>query len=134
MILEAHPDRPEKGIRAIGYWRPSQASIEAHPQFYRKAHLLALPDPRDHVEPNWDPEQRRLIAMYLKEGVQKFAWRGMSCCRICGIRNGSTCLTDGTFVWPQGFAHYIEEHGVRPPEEFVRHAMQTIQGALRDRC
>ncbi len=38
---------------------------------------------------------------------------------------GSMCLTDGTYGWPQGFAHYVEAHGVRPPEEFVRHVYAT---------
>ena len=28
-------------------------------------------------------------------------------------------LTDGRWVWPQGFAHYVEVHGVRPPQAFL---------------
>jgi hypothetical protein len=41
---------------------------------------------------------------------------------------GSTCRSDGTFVWPEGFAHYLEEHAVRPPQEFIQHA---LDGARR---
>lgn len=41
---------------------------------------------------------------------------------------GTTCSSDGTFVWPEGFAHYLEEHAVRPPQEFVQHA---LDGARR---
>jgi hypothetical protein len=36
---------------------------------------------------------------------------------------GLNDLTDGTFIWPEGFAHYLEKHAVRPPEEFVKHVL-----------
>ncbi len=39
---------------------------------------------------------------------------------------GSTCLSDGHFIWPVGLAHYVDKHLVRPPEEFVRHALQQL--------
>jgi hypothetical protein len=49
-------------------------------------------------------------------------FKGHSTCRLCGIENGATefCLTlkKTTWVWPQGLAHYIKEHGVRPPKAF----------------
>jgi hypothetical protein len=32
-------------------------------------------------------------------------------------------MTDGTYNWPQGFEHYITEHGVRPPTEFIAHCL-----------
>ena len=57
----------------------------------------------------------------------KFKWRGYSTCRICGLSpNGSTCIADDTFVWPEGFAHYIEEHSVRPPQEFIDHVKRKV--------
>ena len=34
---------------------------------------------------------------------------------------GSRCLTDGTWSWPEGLAHYITVHDVRLPDEFVDH-------------
>ena len=34
---------------------------------------------------------------------------------------GRTDLTDGTFVWPDGLAHYVERHDVRLPEQFAAH-------------
>lgn len=36
---------------------------------------------------------------------------------------GGNDLTDGTFIWPEGFAHYLEKHAVRPPEAFVKHVL-----------
>jgi hypothetical protein len=41
-------------------------------------------------------------------------------CNMTG--NGSRDLTDGTWVWPEGLAHYITTHDVILPDEFVEHA------------
>lgn len=43
---------------------------------------------------------------------------------------GCTTLTDGKYVWPEGLAHYISEHSVCPPEEFVKHSLENLR-ALR---
>lgn len=52
---------------------------------------------------------------------------GHAHCRVCGALNGSLELTDGTFSWPEGLAHYLEEHGVRLPPRFVEHARRTTE-------
>ena len=39
---------------------------------------------------------------------------------------GSHDMTDGTFIWPEGFAHYLEVHAVRPPAEFVNHVLKLV--------
>jgi hypothetical protein len=36
---------------------------------------------------------------------------------------GSGELSDGRYVWPEGLAHYVAEHGVRLPNEFVHHVL-----------
>lgn len=109
MILQKHPDDyPEvRGMKALGYW-----VNDHHPD---------LPDPKDFVDFDWDPSEKALVIGYLENGKLAMGWRGWSICRICGIRNGSVCLADGDYVWPEGFAHYLKEHGVRPPAEFVEH-------------
>ena len=43
---------------------------------------------------------------------------------------GCCTLTDGTYVWPEGLAHYVSEHAVRPPEGFIKHALKNLR-ALR---
>ena len=43
---------------------------------------------------------------------------------------GCCTLTDGTYVWPEGLAHYVSEHAVRPPEDFIKHALANLR-ALR---
>jgi hypothetical protein len=51
---------------------------------------------------------------------------GYSTCRICGdYRNGDRELTDGVYLWPQGLAHYVREHQVRLPSQFLDHVRDT---------
>jgi hypothetical protein len=36
---------------------------------------------------------------------------------------GSSDLTDGTWLWPEGLAHYVRKHDVVLPEEFIAHVV-----------
>ncbi|QRE00201.1 hypothetical protein [Burkholderia phage BCSR5] len=49
-------------------------------------------------------------------------YRGSSDCRCCRQRNGSREYVfrfEGIkWVWPEGYRHYIEEHGVEPDASF----------------
>jgi hypothetical protein len=51
-------------------------------------------------------------------------WKGYSPCRICELANGSVSyrlqIGDITFTWPEGYIHYIRDHGVRPDPDFER--------------
>lgn len=51
------------------------------------------------------------------------AWRGHSWCRFSckNDQNGYRDFSDGYYLWPEGFGHYIEVHDLKPPEEFIRH-------------
>jgi hypothetical protein len=120
MILPHHPNRKNKPEKAIGYW-----SDDVKPQ--------------DFVE-SWDEAQRNAVVIYLGRGNKTlYRWRGISRCRFCGISNGSQCITDGTYVWPSGFAHYLLEHGVKPDAEFVDHInsnpvrKETVKARARPR-
>lgn len=100
---------------AIGYWHsPTQD----------------LPDPGAFVDHSWDAAERDMVAEYLKKGVTLMQYRGFSWCRFkCGITtNGTKDFSDGTYVWPEGLAHYVEEHCVRLPEEFIEHVKQHQEG------
>jgi hypothetical protein len=91
----------------VGYWLGPQA--------------VGWPDPGRFVDPLWDAEERQDVASYLRRGVFARAMMGYSTCRFCGRRNGSVELSDGVYVWPEGLGHYVEEHDVRLPDEFVDH-------------
>ena len=86
--------------------------------------------------------QRRSLAHYLESGATFEQYRGYAWCRfVCGAstesgawaptvevraqtdtRLGSQDLTDGTWVWPEGLAHYVREHSIVLPAEFMEHA------------
>ena len=94
-----------KELIHVGYWKC----------YYKPD----LPDPHDFIDKSWDHKEKSLIIKFLKNGKVKDAWMGSSECRICGIRNGSECLINGNYVYPSGYVHYIEEHNVKPPQQFI---------------
>lgn len=52
---------------------------------------------------------------------------GSSRCRICSCLNGCRDLTDGYYLWPEGLAHYVLDHSVRLPTEFLKHIDQRVE-------
>jgi hypothetical protein len=110
-----------------------------------------LPHPQPLVDTAWEPERRSQIVRYLRSGIVYATSCGYSYCRLCcrieqGVPaprsevqvrrdasgesilpfipsfNGLEYLCDGVWGWPEGLAHYVEEHGLRLPDEFVAHA------------
>jgi hypothetical protein len=104
-------DKAREPLILIGYWRGPGA-----PRF---------PDPRDFVDPAWGSHERLRVQRYLEGGMVARVYRGMSSCRFCGEHVGHREQTDGTYLWPEGLAHYVAEHNVRLPAEFVHHALGT---------
>ena len=65
-------------------------------------------------------QRRDVVVAYLRSGTVFVAAAGFSVCRVCGILNGNTEMTDGEhFVWPEGLGHYVESHNVRLPAEVL---------------
>jgi len=91
--------------------------------------------PHQIVDLNWRSDQRSSIVDYLRSGKVLATAMGWSSCRFkCGTPDfemGSTDLTDGTWVWPEGLDHYVSRHGIRLPEEFADHANAS---GYRVRC
>lgn len=79
------------------------------------------PDVRGYVDETWDESERLDTVLYLRQGLVARAYLGPSECRFCGRRNGSLELTDFVYLWPEGLAHYVKDHGVRLPVQFVEH-------------
>jgi hypothetical protein len=75
------------------------------------------------------PGVRRKLADYLDAGVVDAfnSQLGYSWCRFfCGATRdqmGSRELTDGVWIWPEGLSHYVREHDVILPEDFIAHAL-----------
>jgi hypothetical protein len=113
-------------LRLIGYWDGPFTGE-------------GWPDVRDFIDIDSDVEQRRAVAEYLRSGTAFAFAGGWSNCRVCDIRNGTTELTDGLhFVWPEGLAHYVEEHAVRLPDEVLaiaeRGPAQIVDPAAMERA
>lgn len=93
-----------------------------------------LPDPRDFVGPiGPDDADRAFVVQRLKGAATLTSWRGFSTCRICGKGLGTQCRTfDGTWVFPEKFEHYIEEHGLTLPQEFIDHLKGVPENLLKE--
>jgi hypothetical protein len=72
-------------------------------------------------------EDRLRLARYLDAGMIYEMYLGFSWCRFgCGIdqtRMGTKELSDSRWAWPEGLSHYVREHGVLLPEEFIQEAL-----------
>lgn len=99
-------------LRRLGYWQD-----EMSPEW---------PDPSDFIDPTWQGDERESVSSYLSQATVLFAALGASQCRICGRPNGTLDLTDGVYLWPEGLAHYVDEHAVRLPNEFVTHVLRRL--------
>lgn len=102
-----------RGMKAIGFWTDRSEFTQP----------IGAVDPRTLVDASWDATERARVVAYLKNGVTHETWRGFSYCRFeCGRpshKMGSRDLTDGVYVWPEGYAHYVEDHLVKPPADFI---------------
>lgn len=123
--------------RLIGYWRlegtPYRVGGGERWETFRtekqleewwadaRAEQSRWPDPRQFVDPTWVSSDRLMVADHLERGTLVNVYRGLSPCRFCGRHNGSAEMTDGAYCWPEGLAHYVRDHEVRLPEEFVTH-------------
>jgi hypothetical protein len=95
-------------VRLIGYWRGSNS-----PEW---------PDPAAFVDESWSAHERRFVGEYLTNGQRMpYASAGVSLCRLCGKPNGADEFTDGSYLWPEGLAHYVTDHAVRLPAQVIDH-------------
>ena len=106
---EKEEERPWdfRGRKPVGFWKP--------PSFY--------PDPHDFVNEDWDEAEKQLVLDHIEsdkhERVGCFGWAP---CRMCDkVDNGVYDIWDSEWIWPEGLAHYIREHAVKPPQEFIDH-------------
>jgi hypothetical protein len=99
------------GRKQVGFWNDSPFST--------------FPIPQDFVAPKWNANERDRVLRYLRGGEKDTAYFGISWCRFeCGEHDmGCWDLTDGVWIWPEGFAHYLEKHDVKPPQEFVDYVL-----------
>jgi len=100
-----------KQMKLIGYWITSLRDQVYYP-------------PQEFVL-NSPPEWQALVANYLDNGEVFEVYRGSPWCRFsCGYSNsnmGYRDLSDGYFVWPDNLSHYVRDHNVQLPQDFIQH-------------
>ncbi|CAM9693667.1 unnamed protein product [Choristocarpus tenellus] len=99
------------------------------------------PDPRLFVDESWGSKSVEVAAviLYIKTGYIESFELGYSFCRFgCGLKDevgdtpgmtemGCCTLTDGEYIWPEGYEHYIRRHAVRPPDTFIHRSLENLK-------
>jgi len=81
-----------------------------------------FPDPGTLVKTDFDVNNINQIIYLLENAKTKsFSQMGFSWCRFrCGSENmGNKELTNGKYIWPEGLAHYVKEHKILLPFDFL---------------
>lgn len=77
-----------------------------------------------------DIHQKETLLEYLSLGLIESYEFGYATCRVCGYHcdeMGCCSLSDGIYVWPEGLNHYINEHDIILPKDFINHTQQNIE-------
>ena len=96
--------------------------------------------PDKHIDASWDINERSIVINYLKNAKVKDYYLGWACCRLdckkdikkvgdmynVGLHIGCTDMTDGKYIFPEGYVHYLEIHNVKPPQEFIEHVLNNV--------
>jgi hypothetical protein len=74
-----------------------------------------------------DPAVRASVSHYLDRGAVVAQTLGTVLVdRVSGERIGPyRTLTDGFFVWPSDYGHYVARYGAAAPGELLRRALET---------
>ena len=126
--------------KRIGFWQESAKPSGFSMFFVRGALKEKLPRVEDHIDQQWDPNEQEQVLEYLdgcqfgfhlQRNISVIAEYGTSLCRICECENGSKEYSNSEFTWPEGLAHYIRKHHVRPPQEFIDYVLGKTMAARR---
>jgi hypothetical protein len=85
--------------------------------------VSGLPSLHEAVRPTADPDEANTLN-YLREGVCLAACGGVMADvlnPLSGLMTSPDYLTDGVWLWAGELAHYVAEHHVSLPQEFVAH-------------
>lgn len=100
------------------------AEMDRQNALVRMALNQALAEAQD---PSWKqdkPDEYTAVLAYLGTPERTNQYRGSSYCRVCGRHpNGSQDWFKGPFRYPQGYVHYLMEHGFKPPQEVIYAAL-----------
>jgi hypothetical protein len=107
-----------ENLIAVGFWRRFE-NARSDPE-----------DQRPWPEQGSPRDSHNDVIAFLEAGFVESVEFGYAECRLCGqggATMGCLSLTDGTYVWPEGLAHYLREHSVNLPPEFEKHATRKLE-------
>lgn len=92
--------------------------------FWYSKETPGFPMPVANATP-WEGKNEFLSKLSkIEEKAVIIRYRGWSVCRICSKHNGSTEFNLAGWCWPSGFRHYVEEHNVKPSNEFLNFVLR----------
>lgn len=95
--------------------------------FWSAPGSLSLLDEIDKAhDSSWkiqNPQEYAIVLAYLNTPERTEGYRGWSTCRVCKCPNGSQDWFKGPFRYPQGYVHYLVEHGFKPPQHVIQEAV-----------
>jgi hypothetical protein len=101
----------------IGYW---ESNYEEEKLWIHPKHI------RDFA---YDKQEKEKLVDYLKNGLEYASYLGYSHCRFKDgpddIKMGTSDLTDGHWIWPEGLYIYIDKYNVELPAEFLAHVKKN---------
>lgn len=100
-------------LKRVGFWQ-SQDEPD-----------LPMPVPSTD---NLKHDDREKLCNYIRTAEVVARYKGSSTCRLCGVTNGSTSQSDGKYIWPNGLIHYVYEHHVALPKDFIEHVLNYKHG------
>lgn len=127
-------------LMRVGFWPeiPDGPTVDERHFFPEKSRLmledicLAQMDSerliKEQTDPTWrieHPDEFEAVVQYLAVPDRDVEYRGYSSCRVCHCLNGSRTFFRDAFEYPEGYVHYLVEHGLRPPQEVVEAAMRA---------
>ncbi len=106
-----------RDARIEGYWRQHE---DLYPAPLRDDRHLPWPEVQDF------PDRARFLdaLAQMEASLKPMGYMGTSACRLCQKTNGSREFFDPNpagihgWRWPEGFAHYVRDHHVRPSLAF----------------
>ena len=112
-------------LKAVGYWEDLNDPDKTGS--FEDGYIM--PHPRDAIDNDWDMSERLRVIYYLDAGHPFVEYYGGAPCRFgCpyeGDVYGCRDLTDGTWIYPENYSHYLRVHAVKPPEAFLDHIRQN---------
>jgi hypothetical protein len=97
-----------KNLKVIGYWEGPE-TVKPIDFNWKRTNRNLL----ERIEDFLNPDNVK------QNGFEVISYRGMSTCRICNKWNGSREYRGHGLAIPQGYLHYILEHGLIPDPALI---------------